>query len=108
MAQVLAGIHDPSPPFDGKSVNMEPMNVLHHLRMDSAGTALDEIYMPMIPGSVDLTELEEVQVLEPQHSHRQMGYFDLHPEWQHMKVGRDRGDMLDEFAQVARGIETPP
>jgi len=108
VAQVLAGIRGPSPPFDGESVDIEPMNVLHRSRMDSAGTALDEIYAPTIPGSVDLAEPEEVQVLEPQHPHRRMGYFDLHPERRHVQVGGDGGDMSDESAQAAGGIETPP
>ena len=53
MAQVLAGIRGPLFPFDGESVDIEPMNVPHHPRMDSIGTALDEIYAPAIPGSVD-------------------------------------------------------
>ena len=108
MAQVLAGIRGPSPPFDGQSVDIEPMNVLHRSRMNSTRTALHEIYAPTIPGSVDLAEPEEVQVLEPQHPHRRMGCFDLYPERRHVQVGRDGGEMLDEFAHAAGGIETPP
>ena len=68
--------------------------------MDSTGTAVDEIYAPRIPGSVDLAEPEEVQ--DP------MGYFDLHPERRHVQVGEDGGDMLAQFAQAAGGIEAPP
>jgi len=37
VAQVLAGSHGPSPPFDGDSVGIEPMNVPHRSRMDSTG-----------------------------------------------------------------------
>jgi len=76
--------------------------------MDSAGTALDEICAPTIPGSVDLAEPEEVPIPAPQRLQRRMGYFDLHPERRHMQVGGDGGDMLDEFAQAAGGAETPP
>ena len=65
VAQVLAGIRGPSPPFDGDSVDIEPMNVPHRSRMDSTGTALDGIYAPTIPGSVDLAAPEEVQDPEP-------------------------------------------
>jgi len=108
VAQVLAGIRGPSPPFDGESVDIEPMNVPHRSRMDSTGTALDEIYAPTIPGSVDLAEPQEVQVPAPPRPQRRMGYFDLHPERRHMQVGGDGGDMLDEFAQAAGGMETPP
>jgi hypothetical protein len=109
VAQVLAGIRGPSPPFDGESVDIEPMNVPHRSRMDSTGTVLDEIYASTIPGSVDLAEPEEVQVAGPQRPERRMGYFDLHPERRHMHVGGDGGDMLDQFAQAAGGhdIETP-
>jgi len=107
VAQVLAGIRGPSPPFDGESVDIEPMNVPHRSRMDSTGTALDEIYAPTIPGSVDLAEPEEVQVPAPQRPQRRVGYFGLHPERRHVQVGGDKGDMLDEFAQAAGGIETP-
>ena len=42
VAQVLAGIRGPSPPFDGDSVDIEPMNVPHHSRMDSTGTDVRE------------------------------------------------------------------
>jgi len=84
------------------------MNVPHRSRTDSTETALDEIYASTIPGSVDLVEPEEVPVSEPQRPQRWMCYFDLHPEHRYMQVGRDRGDMLDDFAQAARGIETPP
>jgi len=108
VAQVLAGIRGPLPPFDGESVDVEQMNVPHRSRMDSTGTALVEIYTPTIPGSVDLVELEEVQVAEPQRPQRRMGYFGLHPELRHMQVGGDGGDMLDEFAQAPGGMETPP
>jgi len=107
VAQVLAGIRGPSPPFGGESVDIEPMNVPHRSRMDSTGTALHEIYAPTIPGSVDLAEPAEVQVLEPQHPHRRMGYFDLYPERRHVQVGGDGGDMLDDSAHAAGGIETP-
>jgi len=95
VAQVLAGIRGPSTPFDGESVDIEPMNVSHHSRMDSTGTALDEIYAPTIPGSVDLAEPEGVQDPEPQRPQRRIGYFDLRPERRHMQVGGDGGDMLD-------------
>ena len=108
MAQVLAGIRGPSPPFDGESVDIEPMNVPHRSRMDSTRTVLDEIYAPTIPGSVDLPELEEVPIPAPQRPQRRMGYFDLHPERWHVQVGGDGGDMLDDFAQAAGGAETPP
>jgi len=108
VAQVLAGIRGPSPPFDGKSFDIEPINVPHRSRMDSTGTALDEIYAPTIPGSVDLPEPEEVPIPAPQRPQRQMGYFDLHPERRHMQVGGDGGDILDDFAQAAGGMETPP
>jgi len=107
VAQVLAGIRGPSLPFDGESVDIEPRNVPHRSRMDSTGTALDEIYAPTIPGSVDLAEPEEIQVPAPQRPQRRMGYFDF-PERRHVQVGGDGGDMLDEFAQAAGGIETPP
>ena len=109
VAQVLAGIRGPSPPFDGESVDIEPMNVPHRSRMDSTGTVLDEIYAPTIPGSVDLAEPEGVQVAEPQRPQRRMGYFDLHPERRHVHVGGDGGDM-DQFAQAAGGhdIEALP
>jgi len=76
--------------------------------MDSTGTALDEIYAPAIPGSVDLAEPEDVQIPAPQRPQRRMGYLDLHPERRHVQVGGDGGDMLDEFAQAAGGAETPP
>ena len=42
VAQVLAGIRGPSPPFDGDSVDIEPMNVPHRSRMDSTGTDVRE------------------------------------------------------------------
>jgi len=108
VAQVLAGNRGPSPPFDGESVDIEPMNVPHRSRMDSTGTALDEIYAPTIPGSVDLPEPEEVPIPAPQRPQRRMGYFDLHPERRHVQVGGDGGDMPDDFAQAAGGMETPP
>ena len=75
--------------------------------MDCTGTALDEIYAPTIPGSVERAEPEAVQVPEPQRPQRQMGYFDLHPERRYMQVGGDGGDVLDQFAQ-AGDMETPP
>ena len=105
---ILTGICGPSPPFDGESVDNEPMDVPHRSRMDSTGTALDKIYAPMIPGSVNLAEPEGVQVSAPQQPRRRMGYFDLHPERRHVQVGRDGEDMLDEFAHAAGGMETPP
>ena len=70
--------------------------------MDSTGTALDEIYAPTIPGSVDLAAPQEVQDAELQRPQRRMGYFDLHPERRRMQVGGDE-DMLDQFAQAAGG-----
>jgi len=38
VAQVLTGIRGPSPPFNGDSVDIEPMNVPYRSRMDSTGT----------------------------------------------------------------------
>jgi hypothetical protein len=38
VAQDLAGIRDPSSPFDGDSVDIEPINIPHRSRMDSTGT----------------------------------------------------------------------
>jgi len=108
VAQVLAGIRGPSHPFDGESVDIEPMNIPQRSRMDSTGTALDEIFAPTIPGSIDLEELGEVQIPAPQRPQRRMGYFDLHPERRHVEVGGDGGDTLDEFAQAAGGIEALP
>jgi len=70
--------------------------------------ALDEIYATMIPGSIDLAEPEEVEIPAPQRPQWQMGYLDLHPEWQHVQVGGGGGYMLDEFTQAAGGMETPP
>ena len=107
VAQVLAGIRGPSPPFDGDSVDIEPMNVPHRSRMDSTGTVLEDIYVPTIPGSVDLAAPEEVQDPEPQRPQRRMGYFDLHPERRRNQVGGDE-DMLDQFAQAAGDIEALP
>ena len=104
VAQVLAGIRGPSPPFDGESADIEPMNVPHRSRMDSIGTVLDDICTPTIPDSVDMVEPEEVQVTEPQRPRRRMGYFGLHPEWHHVHVGGDGGDMLDQFAQAAGAL----
>jgi len=75
------------------------MNVPHRSRTDSTGTALDEIYAPPIPGSIDLAEPEEMQVLAPQRPQRRMGYFDLRPKCRHMQVRGDGGDMSDQFAQ---------
>ena len=108
MAQVLAGIRGPSPPFDGESVDIEPMTVPHRSRMDSTAMALDEIYATTIPGSVDLAEPEDVQIPAPQCPQRRMGYLDLHPEGRHVQVGGGGGYMLDGFAQAAGGMETPP
>jgi len=72
--------------------------------MDSTGTALDEIYAPTIPGSVDLAAPQEVQDAEPQRPQRRMGCFDLHPERRRMQVGGDE-DMLVQFAQAAGDID---
>jgi len=108
VAQVLAGIRGPSPPFDGESVDIEPMTVPHRSRMDSTAMALDEIYATTIPGSVDLAEPEDVQIPAPQCPQRRMGYLDLHPEGRHVQVGGGGGYMLDGFAQAAGGMETPP
>ena len=83
------------------------MNVLHRSRMDSTGTALDEIYAPMIPVSVDLASLEEVQEPEPRRPQHRMGYFDLHPHRRRIQVGGDE-DMLDQFAQAAEDIDAFP
>jgi hypothetical protein len=75
VAQVLAGIRGPSPLFDGDSIDIELMKILHVSRVDST---LDEIYAPTMPVSVDLAA-PEVQDAEPQRPQRWMGYFDLHP-----------------------------
>ena len=95
MAQVLAGIRGPSPPFDGDSADIGPMNVPHRSTMDSTRATLDEIYAPTIPGtgSVDLAEPEDVQD-QPQRPQRRMDYLDLHPERQRIQVGGDGGDTL--------------
>ena len=44
----------------------------------------------------------------PQRPQQWIGYFGLHPERRLVQVGGDRGDMLDEFARAAGGMETPP
>jgi len=33
-----------------------------------------------------------------------MGYFNLHPERQHMQAGRDGGDMSGQLAQAEGGL----
>ena len=102
VAQVLAGVRGPSPTFDGESVDIEPMNVPHRSRIDSSGSAMDEIYVPTIPSSLDVAEAGEIQEAESQRSQRRMGYFDMHPERRHIRIGGD-DDMMDQFAQAAAG-----
>lgn len=102
VAQVLAGVRGPSPTFDGESVDIEPMNVPHRSRIDSSGSAMDEIYAPTIPSSLHVVEAGESQEAESQRAQRRMGYFDMHPERRRMYIGGD-DDMMDQFAQAAAG-----
>ena len=123
VAEVLAAIRgsSPGPPFDGESVDIEPMNVPHRSMLDSRGSPIEEIYAPTIPGSMDLTvtEPEEVQQEEevvvvaqsppppppPPRSQRRMGYFDLHPDRRPspIRVGSDADVDFDHFASAAAG-----
>jgi hypothetical protein len=113
VAQVLAGVRGPSPHFDGESVDIEPMNVPHRSKIDSLGTPLEEFYAPTIPGSVDLTEPEEVHEevhqAEPPRPQRRMGYFDIHPERRRMRMGGGgEEDIFDQFARAADESDDPP
>jgi hypothetical protein len=109
VAQVLAGVRGPSPPLDGESVDIEPMNVPHRSKIDNLGSPLEEQYPPTIPSSfnLDLMEPEEVvQEVEapPPRPQRRMGYFDIHPERRHQRVGPGTGageDIFDQFARAA-------
>ena len=67
-----------------------------------------DIYIPTIPGILDLAEPEEVEEQELEHSQQwiQMGYFDMHPERWHIQLTRDK-DVLDQFTQAASGMEPP-
>jgi hypothetical protein len=122
VAQVLAGVRGPSPPFDGESVdNIEPMNVPHRSKIDSLGSPLEELelYAPTIPESVDLTVRGEEDVREGADSslrpQRRVGYFDLHPERRQMRVGGGDGDgdgdneddIFDQFARAADQSDDP-
>jgi len=119
VAQVLAGVRGPSPPLDGESVDIEPMNVPHRSKMDSLGSPIDEQYAPTIPGSsinLDLMEPAEEVVpnnVEPQppRPQRRVGYFDVHPERRHLRVGAGgHEDIFDQFARAADAEENddPP
>ena len=111
VAQVLAAVRGPSPPFDGESVDIEPMNVPHRSKIDSLGSPLEEMYAPTIPGSVMTEpepepEPEDVHESEPQRSQRRMGYFDLHPERRRRMGGED--DIFDQFARAADESDDHP
>jgi hypothetical protein len=108
VAQVLAGVRGPSPPFDGESVDIEPMNVPHRSKIDSLGSPLEELYAPTIPGSVDLTVREDAQEEDSLRPQRRMGYFDLHPERRRTRPGGDNEDIFDEFARAADQSDDPP
>jgi len=58
---VLAVIRAPLPQFNEDSIDIEPMNVLHHSKIDGSRSHLDKIYAPMIPSILDSAEPEEVQ-----------------------------------------------
>jgi hypothetical protein len=107
VAQVLARVRGPSPPFDGGCVDIEPLNVPHRSRIDGSGSPLNELYSPTIPSTIDVTESDEVQELERRRSQRGLGYFDVHPERRRVHIGR-HGDMMDQFAQAAGDLEALP
>jgi hypothetical protein len=107
VAQVLAGVRGPSPLFDGESVDIEPMNIPHRSKIDSRGSPIDEIFVPTIPGSVDIVVPEEIQQVELTRAQRRMGYFDMHPERRPTQVDADEG-LLDQFASAAGTIEGIP
>ena len=90
-----------------ESVDIEPMNVPHRSRIDSSGSHLDDIYAPMIPITIDVTEPEDVQESESRRAQRRLGYFDIHPECRRVHIGGD-GDMMDQFAQAASDLEALP
>jgi hypothetical protein len=107
VAQVLAAVRGASPPFDGESVDIEPMNVPHRSRIDSTGSNLDELYASTIPSTIDVTEQEDVQESELRRAQRRVGYFDMHPERRLVHIGGD-GNMMDQFAQAATDLEALP
>ncbi|KAH8988261.1 hypothetical protein EDB86DRAFT_3065602 [Lactarius hatsudake] len=123
VAQVLAGVRGPSPPFEGDSeADIEPMKVPHRSKMNNRGTTpLDDSYEPTIPESegqteVDEEELEEEIVLQPsqtqqqQQQSRRLGYFDLHPERRPAHHQNQDEDILHELhirAPVDNVVEPP-
>ncbi|KAH9035224.1 hypothetical protein EDB85DRAFT_2215591 [Lactarius pseudohatsudake] len=121
VAQVLAGVRGPSPPFEGDSeADIEPMNVPHRSKMNNRGTTpLDDSYEPTIPESegqteADEEELEEEIVLQPSQTQtqqsRRMGYFDLHPERRAAHHQNQDEDTLHELhirAPVDNVVEPP-
>ncbi|KAH8995933.1 hypothetical protein EDB92DRAFT_1942827 [Lactarius akahatsu] len=114
VAQVLAGVRGPSPPFEGDSeADIEPMQVPHRSKMNNRGTTpLDDSYEPTIPESegqteADEEELEEEIVLQPS---RRLGYFDLHPERRPAHHQNQDEDILHELhirAPVDNVVEPP-
>ncbi|KAI9507647.1 hypothetical protein F5148DRAFT_1306912 [Russula earlei] len=107
VAQVLAAVRGPSP-FDGESVDIEPMNIPHRSKIDNHGSPLEDTYAPTIPSSIDLVEPKESLGPEPPpRSQRRMGYFDIHPERRRAQVGGDE-TLLDQFAQAAGDMEDLP
>ena len=64
VVQVLAGIRGSSPALDGESVDIEPMNIPHHSKINSWGSPLEEQYATTIPESLDLIESVEVPGVE--------------------------------------------
>jgi len=110
VAQVLAGVRGPSPPFDGESVDIEPMNVPHRSKIDSLGSPLEELYAPTIPESVDLTVREDVQEGDSLRPQRRVGYFDMHPDRRRLPLGEVAGDddIFDQFARAAEEGEDLP
>jgi len=114
IAQVLAGIRGPSPPFDGDSeADIEPMKVPHRSRMVDHGTMpLDDIYEPS-EGQTEREEVdereEELMFQSQQHASRRVGYFDLHPDRRrpmHMD-GDEILPELDILAPVDNEVEPP-
>jgi hypothetical protein len=59
VARVPAGVRDPSPLLNTESIDIEPVNVPHHSKIDSLGSPLEEQYAPTIPESLDLMEPKE-------------------------------------------------
>ncbi|KAH9059688.1 hypothetical protein EDB87DRAFT_1675041 [Lactarius vividus] len=121
VAQALAGVRGPSPPFEGDSeADIEPMKVPHRSKMNNHGaTPLDDSYEPTIPESEGQTEAEEIEepeeeiVLQPsqtQQQSRRLGYFDLHPERRPTHHQNQDEDVLHELhirAPVDNVVEPP-